>query len=163
MTHEEWFEEARRVASHALCDRDKCGAVIVQNDVIIGSGYNAPPQDDLHNKKCHLDLVLSDKPKSDRTCCVHAEWRAILDAVKKSKDLHGSTLYFTRVKTDGSIAPANGVPYCTVCSRLALETGISFFALYTKEGVVIYNTKEFNELSYLFHQKANYLSEKTNE
>ena len=152
MTHEDYFKEAGRVAEKALCLRDKCGAVIIMSGEIIGKGYNAPPQDDIDYRKCHLELVESLKPKSDRTCCMHAEWRAILVALPTGKII-GSTLYFVRIDDEGNIKESNGVPYCTVCSRLALDTGIAYFGLWTKEGAKMFETKEYNEISYQFHKQ----------
>ena len=153
-SHKDWFIEAGEEAKKSLCLRDKCGAVIVFDGEIVGRGYNAPPQDDVAQRKCHLELVHSDKPKSDRTCCMHAEWRAILDAVANGK-AKGSTLYFVRVDEEGKIKSSNGIPYCTVCSRLALDIGVAFFALHTKEGARVWNTEEYNDLSYAFHEKNN--------
>lgn len=148
--HEQYFLEAGEVAKHALCLRDKCGAVIVLNGVIIAQGYNAPPNDDVGNRKCDLELRESRKPKSDRTCCLHAEWRAIITAIKSGKILSGSTLYFTRIDEDGNLK-RSGSPYCTVCSRLALDVGITHFALWQDAGVAIFTTREYNDLSYQFH------------
>lgn len=154
MINEDYFKEAAVEAKKALCLRDKCGAVIVLDGEIVGRGYNAPPQDDMPQRKCHLELIHSDKPKSDRTCCMHAEWRAILDAVAKGK-AKSSTLYFVRVDEEGKLKNSNGVPYCTVCSRLALDVGVAFFVLWTKEGTRVWDTKEYNDLSYAFHEKNN--------
>jgi deoxycytidylate deaminase len=154
MNHQDYFSLAGEEAKKALCLRDKCGAVIVLDGDIVGRGYNAPPGDDVSERRCHLELTYSDKPKSDRTCCMHAEWRAILDAVANGK-AKGSALYFVRVDTLGNLKYSNGVPYCTVCSRLALDTGIAFFALYTKEGGKVWDTKKYNDLSYEFHEKRN--------
>lgn len=154
MSHEQYFREAGKVAEKALCLRDKCGAVIVKDGVIIGRGYNAPPKDDTTMRKCHLELVMSPKPKSDRTCCMHAEWRAILDAQSTGK-IVGSVLYFVRVNEQGELKESNGIPYCTVCSGFALDTGIAQFGLWTKDGVKMFETKEYNELSYQFHLANN--------
>ena len=152
MTDADFFREAGEVAKLALCFRDKCGAVVVSEGVIIGSGYNAPPQDAVTDRKCHLELVVSSKPKSDRTCCMHAEWRAILSALPTGK-IVGATLYFTRVDDKGDLLESDGIPYCTVCSRLALDIGIKYFGLWTSEGAKMFETKEYNELSYLFHKQ----------
>jgi deoxycytidylate deaminase len=149
---EQFFKEAAGVAKRSLCLRDKCGAIVVLSGKIVGRGYNAPPNDDVALRKCGLDLVQSPKPKSDRTCCVHAEWRAIIDAVHNAETLDGSTLFFTRVDANGNIL-RSGQPYCTACSRLALDNGVSFFALWHDDGIRIYDTKEYNELSYRFHRQ----------
>lgn len=150
MTHEEYFAKAGIVAEQSLCLRDKCGAIVVSNDKIVGKGFSGPAGNNILHRKCNLDLVDSKKIKSDRTCCVHAEWRAILDAIKNTKDISGSTLYFTRVDDKGTIIKS-GEPYCTVCSRLALDVGIAYFGLWHDDGITIYDTDEYNELSYQFH------------
>lgn len=150
MKDEDYFNEAATEAKKALCLRDKCGAVVVLNNKIIGRGFNAPAGNKTSCRKCELNLINSSKPKSDRTCCMHAEWRAILDAIKNVKDITGSTLYFTRIDTVGNILKS-GKPYCTVCSRLALDSRIELFVLWHEEGIKIYKTDEYNELSYKFH------------
>jgi deoxycytidylate deaminase len=150
MADEDYFNEAAKVAQKALCLRDKCGAVVVLNNKIIGEGFNGPAGDSATAQKCELDLLNTIKPKSDRTCCVHAEWRAVIDAVRRKGDIRGSTIYFTRVDDEGNILKS-GEPYCTVCSRLALDTGIKYFALRHDTGIKLYDTDEYNDLSYKFH------------
>jgi deoxycytidylate deaminase len=166
--HETYFAAAAKEAEKAICLRDKCGAVVVLDDVVIGRGYSGPATAHAEKthiapgpQKCERDFLQSPKPKSDRTCCVHAEWRAIINAVKhvakaagnsSEETLAGSILYFTRVDADGNILKS-GEPYCTVCSRLALDTGISQFALWHESGIRLYDTGEYNELSYQFHKK----------
>ena len=152
--HEEWFEEARKVAMNALCLRAKCGAVIVADGVVIGSGYNAPPADDISSRKClNENYDRTRKPKYDLTCCVHAEWRAIIDALKNHKEkISGATLYYVRLNNDGNIR-YSGEPFCTVCSRLALDVGIAKFGLWHEEGIVLYDTDDYNYRSYEYHKK----------
>ncbi len=149
-----WMLEAAKCAQGALCARDKCGAVLVNSGQIIGRGYNAPPQDNLKHAKCSLEYGKDQrKPKADRTCCMHAEWRAILEALRKyPKKLIGSTLYFVRINEKGE-PKFSGEPYCTHCSRLALDVGIAKFALWRQDGVKLYNTADYNNLSYDFHSK----------
>ncbi|MFO0743876.1 MAG: deaminase [Candidatus Paceibacterota bacterium] len=150
MNKEDYFKEAAKEAEKALCLKDKCGAIVSLNNEIIGRGFNGPAVNDIANRKCHLNLINSSKPKSDRTCCIHAEWRAIIDAIKNKKDISGSILYFTRVDDQNNILKS-GEPYCTVCSRLALDNGVKYFALWHESGIKLYDTKEYNELSYKFH------------
>ena len=45
-------------------------------------------------------------------------------------------------------------PYCTVCSRLALESGLSKFGLWQRSGMRLYDTFEYNNLSYAYHQQS---------
>lgn len=143
----EWMHAAAKVAEQALCKRAKCGTVIVRDGKILGSGYNAPPLNDEANRTCARELQPG-KPKYDQTCCVHAEWRAIIHALKNDPQLIvGSTLYFTRVDNTGAVIKS-GQPYCTVCSRLALDVGIKTFVLWHEEGICEYPTSEYNQLSY---------------
>lgn len=145
-----WMYEAGKVASKALCLRAKCGTVIVKDGEVIGFGYNAPPLDDNKNQKCLHEYDFSGKPKYDHTCCMHAEWRAILNALKENGEkIKNSKLYFTRVDEAGNILKS-GKPFCTVCSRFALDCGVSEFLLWHEEGICSYETREYNDLSYSF-------------
>src|SRR5205814_1979498 len=125
-----FFEAAASVARDATCNRAKCGTVIVQHGEIIGQGYNGPALGDEANRRCDDEYDLSVKPKYDKTCSIHAEWRAILDACKHNADkIGGSVLYFMRVDNKGNFTDA-GDPFCTTCSRLTLESGVGQFALW---------------------------------
>lgn len=144
-----WMEDAAKVAQQALCHNARCGAVIIKYGAIIGRGYNAPPLNSEANRTCDSD-IRPGKPKFDRTCCMHAEWRAILDALRNhASEIVGSSLYFVRVDGQGGMI-RSGKPYCTVCSRLALDTGIAFFMLYHPEGIGAYATDEYDKLSYAY-------------
>lgn len=149
--HTAYFEEAQKVAQRATCDRAHCGAVIVSKDgQIIGRGYNAPPLGDESQRMCDAQLDKSIKQNNDKTCCVHAEWNAIIDALKHHpQKVEGSTLYFMRVDTAGNFTQA-GDPYCTVCSRLALESGIQTFGLWNN-GPEMIDTEEYNKKSYNYY------------
>lgn len=150
--HRFFFEKAAEVARNATCRRARCGSIVVSKEgIIIGSGYNAPPLNDETQRKCLDDFSVKVKPKSDKTCCVHAEWNAILDAaVRNGIHLPGSTLYFMRVDDNGNFTDA-GEPYCTVCSRLALQSGISTFGLWESNPRMI-PTDSYNLMSYDFYQ-----------
>ncbi len=148
----QWMHEAAASAKRALCHNAKCGAVIVKDGEVIGRGYNAPPLDKEENRTCDIE-VGPGKPKFDRTCCMHAEWRAIIDAVKNHpKEMHGSSLFFVRVDDAGNMI-RSGQPYCTVCSRLSLDTGVQYFHLYHDEGIAKYPTDEYDKLSYRYGEK----------
>ena len=151
-SHEYYFQLAADVAKRATCERAKCGSVVVGDDgVVIGEGYNAPPLEDESQRTCHFEWNLESKPKYDKTCCVHAEWNAILDACKNAPEkLAKATLYFMRIDANGNFTDA-GEPYCTVCSRLALQSGIGYFALWG-DVPKIYTTREYNLKSFEYHK-----------
>jgi len=143
-----YFEKAADVARNATCLRAKCGSIIVKNAVIIGAGFNCPAGNDEGQRLCEADIDTTIKPKYDKTCCIHAEWRAVLEACKTNADkVADSVLYFMRINEAGEFTDA-GDPFCTVCSRLTLEAGVGEFALYNNDGADIYPLDEYNQKSY---------------
>lgn len=146
--HEKYFEEAAKQARMAKCERALCGSVVVSADnKIIGRGFNAPPLSDESQRMCSSKLDRTIKTNNDKTCCVHAEWNAILDALSSEPvKTKGSTLYFMRVNDRGEYTQA-GEPYCTVCSRLALQAGVSVFGLWNS-GPEMIDTNTYNKMSY---------------
>lgn len=141
--------EAGRDAHHSPCTRGKCGAVIVdQANQIVGRGFNSPPGNLASQCRCDRKHEIPDTFRSDRTCCVHAEWRAITDALRATGEtLEGMTLYYCGADENGEPRPS-GEPYCTICSKLALDAGIELFVLWHEDGVVAYPTELYNDLSF---------------
>ena len=142
-----WFREAAGVAVKSLCLRRKCGSVVVKNGKIIGAGFNSPPQNKTELRICLDEYEIPAGFRHDRTCCVHAEQRAISEAVRGGEDMNGARIYFADVDSDGNMLRAN-TPKCTICSRAALDVGIAEFYLYGDDGVRSYPTDEYNRLSY---------------
>jgi hypothetical protein len=92
------------------------------------------------------------KPKYDKTCCVHAEWRAVIDACKRNADkIGGLVLYFMRIDEEGNFTDA-GEPFCTTCSRFTMEAGISEFVLWNDDGADLYPLAEYDQKSYEFYR-----------
>lgn len=149
----QYFIAASTEASFATCTRARCGSVIVSQDgEIIGKGHNAPVLDDEAQRTCMRRWNYLRKPKYDLTCCVHAEWNAVITACKNQPDkISGSTLYFMRIDRSGAFTNA-GVPYCTTCSRFVMQAGIAKFALWNDDGADIYDMSEYNQLSYNFYK-----------
>ncbi len=142
-----YLDLAADFAKDAFCYRSKCGSVIVNNNEIIGWGYNSPPLD------CSIESCLKDSLpegfKSDKTCCVHAEQRAIVDALRTNPTkILDSRLYFIRLDENDEKMKASD-PYCTICSKMALDVGIKEFVLWQKDGICVYDTDEYNEKSFL--------------
>jgi deoxycytidylate deaminase len=144
-----YFTAATEAAKQSSCQRAQCGAVIVKDSAIIGTGYNSPAGNEPN--RCFDTYTLPDNNKHDVTCCVHAEVRAIHDALQKyPSKLNGATLYFMRIKNDEQTFA--GVPYCTICSKEALDSNLAAFVLWHQEGIAAYNTQEYNNISYQFYK-----------
>jgi deoxycytidylate deaminase len=151
--HTYWIQEAVKEARHATCERSKCGSIIVTNGAIIGRGSNSPAGNDEGQRRCSADKTAYDRKVTDKTCCVHAEERAIMDALRTHSDnIVGSTLYFARLGEHGTLAPS-GHPYCTLCSKMALDVGVAFFVLYHEDGPCAYDTRTYNTLSYEYQSQ----------
>jgi len=143
-------KEAARIALLATCTRSKCGCVIVSNGKIIGRGYNSPPHNLESQRRCSCDKKEYDSKVTDKTCCVHAEQRAMMDALITNPEfVSGSRLYFIRLDDNGEMSLA-GEPYCTICSKMALDAGVSEFVLWNEKGFCVYDTQEYNLLSYSY-------------
>jgi len=149
MPLKKWFEAAASVATKSTCSRSKCGSVIVKCGIVIGQGYNSPPGNIDSQRRCSCDKTKLHKKVTDKTCCMHAEQRAIFEAINShsQKALRNSTIFFVRIDNNGNIL-RSGKPYCTICSKLALDSGISNFVLWHKDGIYLYTTEEYNNLSY---------------
>ncbi len=148
-----YFQLAATQARQSLCLRRLCGAVIIKDGAVIGQGYNAPPQNNLEYRRCTQILDKTVKYPTDKTCCVHAEVRAIQDALASARDkLEGADLFFASVTRAGEIEFA-GEPYCTICSKMALDVGVARFWLWHESGPCVYSADEYHEISRLSGQK----------
>lgn len=145
-----FLHQAAQAAQKATCLRRSCGSIIVKEGEVIGEGWNSPPRDDESQRRCTHDKDDFHKKVTDKTCCVHAEGRAIYDALAKHPDkIRGSRLYFTSIDDEGNIL-LSGKAYCTICSKAALDVGISEFVLYREEGFCVFDTLEYNDLSFAY-------------
>jgi hypothetical protein len=71
-----------------------------------------------------------------------------MDALRNHPDkIIGSTLYFIRIDQEGNIKHSKK-PYCTICSKMALDVGIKEFILRQEDGIHAYDTGEYNTLSF---------------
>jgi len=153
MTDEEYFNEAAAQAKQSGCQKAKCGAILVSNGEIIGRGFNSPAGGE--QNRCLDNYIIPEDNKKDISCCPHAEVRAIHDALANfPNQVKGSYLYFMRVNNSDANTFA-GVPYCTLCSKEALDSGVAKFGLWHQEGIKLYDIQEYNNLSYQFFKDKN--------
>ena len=121
-----YLDIAQTVAERCTCLRRKFGAIIVNNDVIVSTGYNGAPRG---RKNCSdLKFCMRDKlniPRGERyEMCrsVHAEQNAIIAAPREQ--MLGATLYMACVSPEtGEVVP--GMNSCMMCKRVILNAGIT--------------------------------------
>jgi deoxycytidylate deaminase len=139
------------IAKDSSCLRSRCGSIITnQNGSILGCGWNSLPCNKTP-EVCIKDSLPKDF-KSDKTCCVHAEQRAITNALMRGNDVKDGIIYFVRLDEVGCIKHS-GSPYCTICSKMCLDTGIKEFVMNTKNGIASYPMEEFNDLSFKYKKE----------
>lgn len=130
-----YLDLAEMVSQRSTCLRRHFGAVLVQNDEVISTGYNGAPRG---RKNCtDLGYCLRQRlnvPRGERyELCrsVHAEANAIISA-SRGKML-GSTLYLVGIEcdTNGYVESASS---CPMCKRQIINAGI--------QHVIIRDTKD---------------------
>tara|TARA_B100000745_G_scaffold58094_1_gene34434 strand:- start:25809 stop:26294 length:486 start_codon:yes stop_codon:yes gene_type:complete len=145
-----YMEQAALIASAATCTRARCGSIIVKNNHVIGAGFNSPPGEFESHRYCDKEKQTYEEKITDKTCCIHAEQRAIMDALHTNpNELTGARIYFTRVDAHGHILKS-GKPYCTICSKMSLDVGLAEFVLWHENGICVYDTQEYDQLSHEF-------------
>lgn len=130
-----YLDIAETVSERGTCLRRNFGAIIVNNDQIISTGYVGAPRG---RKNC-IDLGYCQRealniPRGERyELCrsVHAEMNAIIHASRER--MLGATLYLVG-KEQGSGAYVENASACAMCKRAIINAGIT--------RVVIRNTKE---------------------
>ena len=133
--HNYYLDIAETVLERGTCLRRNYGAIIVNNDEIISSGYTGAPRG---RKNCmDLGFCMREKlniPRGERyEMCrsVHSEANAIISASRK--ELLGATLYLVGkdYKTGELVENASS---CAMCKRMIINAGI--------EKVVVRLTKD---------------------
>ena len=118
---------AEQVAARSTCIRRKYGAVIVNQDEVVSTGYNGAPRGEVN---C-IDLGAC---KREEMCIPKGEryelWplcpcRNECNYFRFQKRYVGATIYITGLETEGADKKkfANPAP-CTICRRLIVNAGI---------------------------------------
>lgn len=105
---------AKLAATRSTCLRRQHGAVIVKDNQILATGYNASPSKLEHCERgCHREeLGIPSGQRYELCRSVHAEQNAIIQAAKHGVMINGATIYIT------------GFP-CLICTKLILNSGIT--------------------------------------
>lgn len=157
---EMYIEQAKSIAKQSTCLRAKCGAVLVNGNEVIGQGFNSPPGNEEKERRCENNKREYDPKVTDKTCCVHAEQRAMMDALRNhANKIEGAKLYFARYYSDGELRLNGGNKgknqlYCTVCSKMMFDLGIAEFILLHVDGIVSYPKDEYLSRSYDYGRYA---------
>lgn len=128
---------AEQVLQRSTCLRRKYGAVIVNNDEVVSTGYNGAPRTQANccdKGYCYREAHNIPKGERYESCvAVHGEQNAIISAARK--DMIGGTIYIVgREVSTGEYA--NPAP-CLICHRMILNAGIERCVGRGKDGSVV--------------------------
>lgn len=116
---------AKAVAQRATCLRRIYGAVIVNNDEIVSTGYNGAPRGERNccdTGKCYRRLHQVPHGQMVEKCvAVHAEENAIISASRR--EMQGATLYLWGMDVETGKELLNPEP-CLQCWRRIHNAGI---------------------------------------
>ena len=142
-----YLDIAQTVAERSTCLRNKYGAIIVKNDVIVSTGYVGAPRG---RKNCSdLGRCTRDEmniPRGERyEMCrsVHAEMNAVISASREQ--MLGSTMYLAGVDAkNGDLV--KGACCCMMCKRVVLNAGIErVIVRETEDTYTVYKTADWIE------------------
>lgn len=121
-----YLDIADSVLERSTCLRRKYGAVIVQDDEVISTGYNGAPRG--RKNCCDMGYCYREEhriPSGERyELCrsVHAEANAIISAART--EMKGATMYL--VGRDANTRTLlEHVTSCSMCRRLIINAGIT--------------------------------------
>ena len=121
-----YLDIAETVLERSTCLRRCYGAIIVQNDEIIATGYNGAPRGRANcvdlNHCIRQEMRVPSGQRYELCRSVHAEANAIISAARR--DMVGSTLYLVGrdAQTGALLGDATS---CSMCRRLIINAGIS--------------------------------------
>jgi len=132
--HNYYLDIAETVLERGTCLRRNFGAIIVNNDEIISTGYSGAPRG--RGNCIDIGFCMREKleiPRGERyEMCrsVHAEANCIISAPRSG--MLGANLYLVgREMTTGDLV--ENASSCAMCKRLVINAGI--------EKVIVRNTK----------------------
>ncbi|MEJ6949753.1 deoxycytidylate deaminase [Natronospora cellulosivora (SeqCode)] len=131
---------AEMVLERSTCLRKKYGAVLVNNDEIISTGYNGSPRGCTNcNEKgtCIRDELNVPRGTKYELCAgVHAEQNALLSSSRQ--EMMGADLYLACKDSKNNTLISNTEP-CNLCKKLIINSGIKKVFIRTSKD-------EYNEI-----------------
>jgi dCMP deaminase len=121
-----YLEVARAISRQATCKRGHFGAVVVKDDIIIGTGFNGPARGVKHCRTCKRRDY---RPSEGYHLCpaVHAEANAVINAGGRRACV-GATLYIdSHNRTpDEKYNSKSYIFSCDTCARTMVNAGIEY-------------------------------------
>jgi dCMP deaminase len=128
MTKTEYYLRiARTVAEKSTCLKKQYGAIIINNDELVASGYNDTCRKEQHCVTCTKPSGNGDIEEYQKCPAVHAEMNSIISASRK--EMIGADLYLAgrEIVNDPDCAKREmkDPRPCEICLRLIKNAGIN--------------------------------------
>jgi dCMP deaminase len=130
-----YLDMAKAVSKRSTCLRRQYGAVIVNNDVVVSTGYNGGVRGGVNCcdvGECQRQHLPHNSGDYGQCHAVHAEQNAIISPSRA--EMIGSTLYLYGCENGCDI---EDVEPCPICRKMICNAGIA--KLVTKAGCVNIN------------------------
>lgn len=141
-----YLDIAQTVSHRGTCLRRSYGAVIVNHDEIVSTGYVGAPRG---RKNCtdlgrciRSELKIPRGERYELCRSVHAEANAIISAPRDK--MLGATLFLCGEEADGSLV--ENACCCSMCKRMVINAGIAkVIVRTTPDEYTVYNVNDWIE------------------
>lgn len=136
---------AEQIALRSTCLRRNYGAVIVNQDEVIATGYGGAPRETINCTDvgfCYRAIVGARKGEHYELCrAVHAEQNAMIQA--RRLDMLGATLYLVGLDAETKQRQLDAEP-CRICRREIVNAGIERVVVgVSKDKIATYTVKDW--------------------
>ena len=160
-----YLDAAEAALGRATCLRRKYGAVIVNNDEIISTGYNGSPRGRVNCSElgfcARQKLAIKSGEKYELCLSVHAEQNAIISAARR--DTIGATLYLVgKDAVTGEYVSGGSADCCMMCKRVVINAGIKNVIIrLDKEKYKVINVEDWVNYDEVLEEKIKPLMKET--
>lgn len=117
-----YLDIALAVAKKSTCLKKQYGAVIVNGDEIVSTGFNGTARSEPHCVSCTKKQGTGDFDEYCSCPAIHAEMNAIISASRK--EMLGADLYLAGYNVRTETEQVDARP-CEICLRLIKNAGIN--------------------------------------
>lgn len=145
---------ALEVSQRGTCIRRNYGAVIVNHDEIISTGYTGAPRG---TRNCvdvgycvRYNMGVPSGERYELCRSVHAEMNAVIHASRR--DALGGTLYLMGVDMENRRPLQAGAEPCRLCKRVIINAGLEKVITRNAEGLVM----TYDVRDWITHEELEY-------
>lgn len=146
LSKEEYYLNiAREIGKRATCFRNKGGAIIVKDYVIVATGYVGSPRktkDCLERGECLRDKLKIPHGRSYEICrSCHSEQNCIINAARSGASILGGDMYIWATDREGN--SVDSFP-CFICKKMIINAGLNRVICSTREKAMkIFNVEDW--------------------